>query len=137
MIRVFSFLPALALTAGVALAQDAAAPEAPVQEAPAQMDAAMAYESARNQLGVLKHCQAEGHIDGQAVEIQERLLTMIPEGDAAAGDAAEAKGAAGTVSAMGAEQTLADAATAQGSSVEALCQQMDSMIQELAAQLPS
>lgn len=132
MFRRFSFLPVLALTAGVALAQEAAtpAPAAP------QLDAGMAYESARNQLGVLKYCQAQGHIDGKAVEIQEKLLTLIPAGDAAKGDAAEAKGAEGTVSAMGAEQTLDGAATAQGTTVEALCKQMDTMIQQLAAQLP-
>lgn len=144
MFRRFSFLPVLALTAGVALAQEAATPAAPAApDAPAaapaapQMDAGMAYESARNQLGVLKYCQAQGHIDGKAVEIQEKLLTLIPAGDATKGDAAEAKGAEGTVSAMGAEQTLDGAAKAQGSSVEALCKQMDTMIQQLAAQLPS
>lgn len=139
MFRVLSILPALALTAGAAFAQDAAAPEAATTEAPAaaaQMDAGMAYESARNQLGVLKYCQAEGHIDGKAVEIQEKLMTMIPAGDTAKGDAAEEKGAAGTVSAMGNEMTLSDAATQQGSSIEALCKQMDAMIQQLGAQLP-
>ncbi len=147
MIRALSLLPALALTAGVAFAQETApaapaATDAPATEsAPAagatQMDAGMAYESARNQLGVLKFCQEQGHIDGTAVEIQEKLLTMIPAGDAAKGDAAEEKGKTGTVSAMGAEQSLDAAATAQGSSVEALCKQMDTMIQQLSAQLPS
>lgn len=138
MIRAFSILPALVLTAGVALAQDATAPAA--TDAPAvapQMDAAMAYESARNQLGVLKHCQAEGHIDGTAVEIQEKLLALIPVGDTAKGDAAEEKGAAGTVSGMGTEMALTDAATAQNSTVDALCKQMDTMIQQLASQLPT
>lgn len=133
MFRRFSFLPVLALTAGVALAQETETPAAP---AAPQLDAGMAYESARNQLGVLKYCQAQGHIDGKAVEIQEKLLTLIPAGDATKGDAAEAKGAEGTVSAMGAEQTLDGAATAQGTTVEALCKQMDTMIQQLAAQLP-
>lgn len=130
MIRALSVLPVLALTAGVAFAQETPAPGAP------QMDAGVAYESARNQLGVLEFCQTQGHIDGKAVEIQTKLLTLIPEGDTAKGDAAQEKGKTGTVSAMGVESTLADAAKAQNSSVEALCKQMDTMIQSLAAQLP-
>lgn len=140
MIRAFLALPALALTAGLAMAQTEtpatpAAPAAPAADM--QMDMAVAYESARNQLGVLEYCQTEGHIDGKAVEIQTKLLTLLPEGDKAKGDAAQEKGKTGTVSSMGMEQTLEAAATAQNSSVEALCKQMDTMIQQLAAQLPS
>ncbi|MDN3711401.1 pore-forming ESAT-6 family protein [Paracoccus cavernae] len=134
MIRAFLALPALALTAGLAMAQTETT-EAPA--AGTQMDMGMAYESARNQLGVLEYCQTEGHIDGKAVEIQTKLLTLLPEGDKAKGDAAQEKGKTGTVSSMGMEQTLDAAATAQNSSVEALCKQMDTMIQQLAAQLPS
>lgn len=137
MIRVFKFLPVLALTAGVAYAQDdAATAPADAAQALGQMDMGAAYDSARNQLGVLKFCQEQGFIDGKAVETQTKLLAMLPAGDTASGDAAEAKGAEGTVSAMGHEQSLEDAATAQGATVEALCQQMDSMIGQLAAQLP-
>lgn len=137
MIRAFLALPALALTAGLAMAQTEtpATPAAPAADM--QMDMAVAYESARNQLGVLEYCQTEGHIDGKAVEIQTKLLTLLPEGDKAKGDAAQEKGKTGTVSSMGMEQTLEAAATAQNSSVEALCKQMDTMIQQLAAQLPS
>lgn len=133
MIRVCTLLPAMALAATMAVAQEDAteAPAAP------EFDAEMAYESARNQLGVLKYCQESGHIDGTAVEIQERLLTMLPAGDAAKGDAAEEKGRTGTVSAMGSEQALEAAATAQNTTEEALCQQMDTMIQQLASQLPA
>lgn len=152
MFRILSLLPTLALTAGMALttgaalAQEAATPAAPAEPAPAadqapaaapaQMDAGMAYESARNQLGILKYCQEQGHNDGKAVEVQQKLMAMIPAGDVAKGDAAEAKGAAGTVSAMGNELSLADAAEQQQSSIEALCKQMDAMIQQLGAQLP-
>ena len=148
MIARFAILPALALglTAGVTLAQDAApaapaAPEAPATaEAPAAVpaqDSAAAYESARNQLGVLAYCQEQGHIDGTAVEIQTKLLAMIPAGDTAMGDAAEAKGKEGTVSAMGVERTLADAATEQNTTEEALCKQMEGLLQQLASQVPA
>lgn len=146
MIARFAILPALALglTAGVALAQEAPAsadPAAPATtEAPAAVpaqDDGAAYESARNQLGVLGYCQEKGHIDGKAVEIQTKLLAMIPAGDAARGDAAEAKGKEGTVAAMGVERTLADAAAEQNTTEEALCQQMEALLQQLASQVPA
>lgn len=121
---------------------ETAAPEAPAATAPAApppsaQDAEAAYASARNQLGVLSYCQEQGHIDGKAVEIQTKLLTMIPAGDVAAGDTAEAAGKEGTIQAMGMETTIADAATKQSTTEAALCQQMDAMIQQLAAQLPA
>ena len=64
-------------------------------------------------------------------------LTMIPAGDTAKGDAAEAKGKEGTVSAMGVERSLTDAATEQKTTEDALCKQMDALLQQLAAQIPS
>lgn len=139
----FAFVSALTLavvSSGAAFAQDAATtPAAPAATAPAMPSAAdmgAAYESARNQLGVLAYCQEKGFIDGKAVETQTKLLTMIPAGDTAAGDAAEAKGKEGTVSAMGVERKLSDAATEQGSTEDALCKQMDSLLAQLATQIP-
>ena len=129
----------IGLGTGVVLAQEAAAPAAPAAPAaaPVAADTGAAYESARNQLGVLTYCQDKGYIDGKAVETQIKLLSMIPSGDAAKGDAAEAKGKEGTGSAMGVERSLADAATEQKTSEEALCKQMDTLLQQLAAQIPS
>lgn len=146
---ILSAVALAALTSGAALAQDAATPPAtttqapaattpaPAEAAPAAADAGAAYESARNQLGVLAYCQDKGFIDGKAVETQTKLLTMIPAGDTAKGDAAEAKGKEGTVSAMGVERSLADAATEQKTSEDALCKQMDALLQQLATQVPS
>lgn len=131
---------AAALTAGASFAQNAAAPAAATPApaaAPAAPDTGAAYESARNQLGVLTYCQDKGYIDSKAVETQNKLLSMIPAGDATKGDAAEAKGKQGTVSAMGVERSLADAATEQKTSEEALCKQMDTLLQQLATQVPS
>lgn len=140
---ILSALAALGLTAGTAFAQDAT-PATPA-EVPAEtrtaaaptQDSGAAYESARNQLGVLSYCHDKGHIDSTAVEIQNRLLTMIPAGDAARGDAAEAKGREGTVSAMGVERSLSDAAAEQKTSEDALCKQMDALLQQLASQVPA
>ena len=127
-------------------AQDAAAP-APATSAPAATaeapaaptaaDAGAAYESARNQLGVLTYCQEKGFINAEAVATQNKLLTMIPPGDTAKGDAAEAKGKEGTVSAMGVERSLADAAKEQSTTEDALCKQMDALLKQLATQVPS
>ena len=132
------------LTAGAAIAQEAspaapapAAEPAPAQAAPAAQDPGAAYESARNQLGVLMYCQENGHIDSTAVDTQTKLLAMIPPGDAAKGDAAEAKGKEGTVSAMGVERSLADAAKEQNTTEDALCKQMDALLKQLAAQMPA
>ena len=143
----------LAGLTGGALAQDSAAPattapttapaaapaEAPAvapAASPAQ-DSSAAYESARNQLGVLSYCQDKGFIDAKAVETQTRLLAMIPAGDTAKGDAAEAKGKEGTVSAMGVERTLSDAAKEKNTTEDALCKQMDALLQQLASQVPA
>lgn len=163
MIARFALATATAvLLAGMALAQDATPAQAPApggatpgssesvppaagapvgnpaDAAPAQIqqDTGAAYESARNQLGVLTYCQEKGYIDGKAVETQNRLLTMIPAGDTARGDAAEAKGKQGVVSAMGVERSLADAAAEQKTTEDALCKQMDALLEQLATQVP-
>lgn len=142
----------LAGLSGGAMAQDSAAPATPAPAAPAAtaeapaaaspaatpaQDSSAAYESARNQLGVLGYCQDKGFIDAKAVETQTRLLAMIPAGDTAKGDAAEAKGKEGTVSAMGVERTLADAAKEKNTTEDALCKQMDALLQQLASQVPA
>lgn len=46
------------------------------QATPEQME--MAYNAARNQLGVLTYCKDKGYTDGAAIEIQNKLLGMIP-----------------------------------------------------------
>ncbi|MFC3568519.1 pore-forming ESAT-6 family protein [Paracoccus sp. TOH] len=114
----------LALLGGAALAQTAPNPD-------------MAVAAAKNQLGVLEYCQAEGHIDGKAAETQGKIMAMLPAAqDAAAVEAAYEKGKTGTVSAMGVEQSLADAAKAQGAEVAALCTQIAAAVEQAAAQLP-
>lgn len=146
---IFPALAFFAMTATGALAQETApaatpapaATAAPAQAAPSadvvQTDTSAAYESARNQLGVLSYCQSKGFIGAKAIETQTKLLAMIPPGDSAMGDAAETKGKAGTVSAMGVERSLSEAATEQKTSEEALCKQMDVLLHQLAAQIPA
>ncbi|WP_018001251.1 pore-forming ESAT-6 family protein [Paracoccus sp. N5] len=115
---------ALALFAGAAVAQTAPSPD-------------MAVAAAKNQLGVLEYCQTEGHIDGTAIETQTKIMAMFPAAqDEAAVEASYEKGKTGTVSAMGVEQSLADAAKAQGADEAALCKQIAQAVEQAAAQLP-
>ncbi|MFV0293323.1 MAG: pore-forming ESAT-6 family protein [Paracoccus sp. (in: a-proteobacteria)] len=124
MFKTSAFALGFALMAGVAGAQTTPDPDA-------------AISAARNQLGVLEYCAAEGHIDNAAAEVQTKMLDMMPAAqDEAAVEAAYQKGKEGTVSAMGVEQSLADAATAQGSDVAALCGQLSTMVQQAGEQLP-
>ena len=96
-----------------------------------------AVAAAKNQLGILEYCQTAGHIDGTAVEVQTKMLAILPAPtDAAKVDAAYAKGQAGTVSAMGVETSIAEGATAQGTDEASLCQQMAQMVEQAGAQLP-
>lgn len=127
MFKTTAFALGLALTAGLANAQDTAA-----------QDPDMAVSAARNQLGVLEYCQSEGHIDGAAVETQTELLAMMPAAtDEDAAQAAYAKGQEGTVSAMGVEQSLADAAAQQGADEAALCDQLASLVVQAGEQVPA
>ncbi|MDP5306895.1 pore-forming ESAT-6 family protein [Paracoccus spongiarum] len=124
----------LGLTATAALAQQEAAP-APQQ--PATMDAATTYEAARNQLGILKFCEGQGHTGAEATANQQRLVAMLPQGDDDAGASAEEKGAGGMVSIAGTELSLADAASSRGSSVEAQCKQIEAAVNDVAKRLPA
>ena len=157
MFRSFAFALGVSMIAPAAvLAQDATTPTppeatgvttpapAPAEAAPAdvaaeaaRMEPGAAYAAARNQLGILKHCQSQGFSGPEAVSAQERMISMMPAGDAALGDAAEAKGAEGTVAAMGAEITLAEGAANQNSTVKAQCQQIEQLVNEAAANLPA
>lgn len=112
-----------------------AAGSAAFAQTPPNLDEAIA--AANNQLGVLEYCKEEGHIEDSAIDAQNSVLKMLPAAtDTAKVEAAYEKGKTGTVSAMGQEISLADAATQQGGSVEAMCKQLGTAIEQAAAQLP-
>ncbi|NLS01348.1 pore-forming ESAT-6 family protein [Rhizobium sp. P38BS-XIX] len=97
----------------------------------------MAYNSARNQLGILKYCQNAGHIDGSAVEVQQKLSALIPAPtDTSKGDAAEKEGESGKISAMGVNQDLAASAKAQNVSEKQFCEVIANAVKQAGAQLP-
>ncbi|WP_313135934.1 pore-forming ESAT-6 family protein [Paracoccus jeotgali] len=104
---------------------------------PAQAGLDDAVAAARNQLGVVEYCQTHGHIGPEAAASQTRMISMLPApGDAAAADAAYAKGREGVVSALGVEQSLVEAAQLQNTDVATLCQQLEAMVIEAASALP-
>lgn len=94
--------------------------------------------AAKNQLGVLEYCQSEGHINGDATVVQNKIIAMLPPAtDSAAVDKAYESGKAGNISAMGVEQSLADAGKAQGVEVAALCKQIGDAVAAAGANLPN
>ncbi|NPD13763.1 pore-forming ESAT-6 family protein [Xinfangfangia sp. D13-10-4-6] len=95
-----------------------------------------ALAGARNTIGLLEYCQAEGHIDGAAIEVQNKIVAMLPAaGDADKVEAAYAKGKEGILSVNGVEQNIKDA-DAQGSSQAEVCKQMSDALIAMGAQLP-
>lgn len=122
-------LQAIVCTAGLLISGIGAAQA----QSPDQMK--MAYEAARNQLGVLQYCSDKGLADSSAVDTQKKMLTMLPPpADTTGGDAAEKQGRSGKVVALGMEKSLDDAAKAQGSTTDALCHQMADAVKRGGAQ---
>lgn len=134
MFRQFALAMGVTLAASAAFAQDTAE----TQEAPAAgvTDPAIAYEAARNQLGILKFCEAQGFTGSEAVATQEKMIGLLPEGDTEAGATAEQQGGEGTVAAGGATISLEEAASQQGTTVEAQCQQIEAAVNDVATKLP-
>lgn len=97
----------------------------------------VAYQAARNQLGILGYCAEKGHIDASAVDVQKKLVALIPApADASGGDAAEAAGRKGTVSAMGMEQNIEAIAKAQNGTPATFCKQIGDLVKQMGAKLP-
>ncbi|WP_353182325.1 pore-forming ESAT-6 family protein [Bosea sp. (in: a-proteobacteria)] len=97
----------------------------------------VAYQAARNQLGILGYCADKGYTDGAAVDVQKKLIALIPApADVSGGDAAEAAGRKGTISAMGMEQDIEAIAKAQNSTSAAYCKQIGDLVKQMGAKLP-
>jgi len=97
----------------------------------------VAYQAARNQLGLLGYCVDKGHTDGGALEVQKKLMALIPPpADLSGGDAAEAAGRAGKISAMGMEQDIEVIAKAQNGTAASFCKQVGDLVKQMGAKLP-
>ena len=115
---------------GVLLAAAAALP------AFAQADPyAMAHLSAANQLGMLEYCQAQGFVGADAVGAEQGAMALLPASSVQTEDA-EALGKQGMLAAPnGAKMSVASMASAQHTTVAAVCQQMGSAIIQTEAAL--
>lgn len=131
MIRHIALVLGVTLAAPMAMAQDAQAPDT------AATDTAATYDAARNQLGILKYCETQGHSGPEAVAVQARLVEMIPSGDVARGDAVEAQGAEGVISIGNTQITLAEAVEAQGSTVAATCAEIEAAVNQVGESIPA
>jgi len=97
----------------------------------------VAYQAARNQLGLLGYCVDKGYTDGAAVEVQKKLIALIPApADLSGAEAAEAAGRKGTISAMGMEQNIEAIAKAQNGTPAAYCKQIGDLVKQMGASLP-
>lgn len=97
----------------------------------------LAYQAARNQLGLLGYCVDKGYTDGGAVEVQKKLVALIPApADLSGGDAAEAAGRKGKISAMGMEQDIEAIAKAQNGTSAVYCKQIGDLVKQMGAKLP-
>ena len=102
----------------------------------AQTDTAtMAQVAAANQLGVLEYCQTQGFVDAATVSAEKDVIARMPASPASTGDA-EALGKQGTLAAPSGSQTsIASLASAQHTTVSALCGQVGSGAVQSAAML--
>lgn len=97
----------------------------------------VAYQAARNQLGLLGYCVDKGYTDTAAVEVQKKLVALIPApADLSGAEAAEAAGRKGTISAMGMEQNIEAIAKAQNGTPAAYCKQIGDLVKQMGANLP-
>ncbi|WP_186417822.1 pore-forming ESAT-6 family protein [Bosea sp. CS1GBMeth4] len=101
---------------------------------------ATAYQAGRNQLGLLSYCAEKGHVGPEIVEIQRKVLALIPvpaeKRASEAGDAAETAGKKGTIAMMGVTQDLETVSKAQGGTVATYCKQIGEVLQKAATSLP-
>jgi hypothetical protein len=107
-------------------------------QAPSQADQLkLAYQAGRNQLGILSYCNGKGFVGTDVIDIQKKLLGMVPvPADKSGGDAAEAQGRTGTIAAMGIQQNIEAIAKAQNATAETYCKQIGSVVTQMGAALP-
>ena len=89
-----------------------------------------------NQLGVMEFCRAQGSVGTDVVELQRKVLGLLPPVQVDGLGDAEALGKRGVVSFAGSQTELAAAAKSQSTTVDAMCKKMADMLQSQAATLP-
>jgi hypothetical protein len=80
-----------------------------------------AYLAAYNQLGILEYCEQHGYVDASVVELQTRMMSLLPTPTDASGAAeAQAAGRDGTIEAGEQTMSIADASAGEGTA-ETVC----------------
>ncbi len=97
----------------------------------------LAYQAGRNQLGILSYCNDKGFVGTDVIDIQKKLLGMVPvPADKSGGDSAEVQGRTGTIAAMGIQQNIETMAKAQNATAESYCKQIGAVVTQMGAALP-
>ena len=128
-------LQAVALGAAT-LVSTAALAQAPAAPGNQEDMMKMIHQAARNQLGVIEYCQAQGSVGQDVVDLQKRMLAMLPPAQVDGLDAAEAAGKQGMVQFGGAQMDIKQAAAQQNTTADAMCKKIGDMLKAQAAQLP-
>ncbi len=96
----------------------------------------MVHQAAHNQLGILQYCQAQGSVGADTVTLQQRALGVLPPAQVDGLNEVEAAGKRGVVQFGGSEVQLTEAAKTQNTTVDAMCKQIATLLQNQASQLP-
>ncbi len=127
---------AVGLSPCLAVAQTPAAPLPPDAPAGQQAMLQMMHLAAHNQLGVLRYCQDHGSVGADVVALQQKIIGLMPPATVAGEDQAEAEGKTGVVEFAGQKVNIEDAAKARGTTSDAMCKQIGTMLQSQAGNLP-
>lgn len=134
-------IPALVLAGAVLAPSQPAAAQTPAQSPAASHQSEEIVRSmhlaARNQLGILQYCQAQGAVGEDVVALQRQALGALPPTAQVGGlEEAEAAGKRGMIAFDGSEVPFAVAAGARGLRVRTNCKYIALTVQAQAGQPP-
>lgn len=89
------------------------------------------YNAARNQLGLIKYCAANGHVPAETVTAYEKIVAILPvASDATESEKYEAEGVKGNSYDGTQTVSVEEITTAMGSSVAQHCAQFESLTKQ-------
>ena len=89
------------------------------------------YNSARNQLGLIKYCAENGHVPAETVDAYEKIIAMLPAAsDVAESEKFEAEGVKGNSYDGTQTVSLEEITVATGSTVAAHCSQYEMLTKQ-------
>lgn len=96
----------------------------------------LAIFGAHNQLGVLTYCETQGFIDDLAIQIQNKVIEMLPEAENLE-DAEKAfeTGLSGHIQAHGLDMMIDEAAEIRGGDARGYCREVSRLLVQAGASL--